>query len=290
MSFSILLIITILVGTIIVSGCDDPNIIQSPYYEYFVRVNGLEYFTTDNGTAHILLPAPLINGTDLLPFKGDSGYGNNATLPPEMSYNGWDKNVVSLATFGYHGISYVTPINTSYGRMIDICNLENGSYETRLSTTDETHHTIANTRTINKSSNSFDNIDIEITKVLGQTGSKDAEAPVNCLINNPMHTDTGDLLPAGSLPVSDEPLYSNTSPVYIDPDLRPIDNRNHSLKITIFFEVVVGERPYGGPGDHYVFTIEESIPAGVTGYVPVTVYYHGNMKHYSPESELFYHN
>ena len=58
----------------------------------------------------------------------------------------------------------------------------------------------------------------------------------------------------------------------------PWDSGNYTLDIDATFSVVVGYRLHGrGPDEHYVFAINESIPANVTGLVPVTVQCFGNV-------------
>ncbi|WP_424358430.1 hypothetical protein [Methanocella sp. MCL-LM] len=248
-----------------------------PYYEYNINVSGLENFTTDDGSAVIMLPAPAVDGRVILPFGGKF----NGSLYKNIGDGGFDVNIVGINGWGYHGTRYVEVVNTSHGQMIEarfdstdfykVWPSRSGDHLTNM-TLDE-----YGMYTINKTEPAFDDLIFRSRMVLGPKDNETTNATVASLANRPLHP-IANTSSAGYTISAKIPYVENyTSYIYLDERLKPVSPGNHTIEIYARMEIAVGVHPYGGSqGNHYVFVIRESIPEGVTGYVPVTVQYIGN--------------
>jgi hypothetical protein len=280
-----LLIVLVIISVTLVSGCDDPKLVATPYYEYTLRVTGLESFTTENGTARIMVPVPMLDGAVLVPFQGRF----NGTLWQYPYRGAWDTNIVNVNNWDRHGALYIAIVDSPHGNMMDIgfhktdyfqfWGQSNPYYSQAKNLTPDQYGVY----TVNKTVPSFDDIAVRIREVLGRTDSSETNIIVGSLKNRSLYPYLGNITTNYTIPAKSGSIGDYTSLVYIDESLIPIGPGNHTIEIDAKFEVVVGFHPYDGYGDHYTFIIKESIPGGVTGYVPVTVQYLGNITSYSFE-------
>lgn len=232
------LIIVIL--SLAVSGCDDPNYVEPPHYWYTIRITGLDQFYTDNGSAQIMVPVPIYKDNALLPFttnmpqeywKTESGYNH-------VFGNG--KSIVFLNNYPSHGAKSISIENASFGKILSIQ---------------------LNNNAINNSTPSFSRVSTSILYEIGPIGKSETNDKINSLIDKPFYPDAGTLMTNYTIWINGNNATYYTTYMYIDESLKPITPGNHTIDVYAMFDVVVGYKPWGSTmGDNYLFFIHESIP------------------------------
>ncbi len=288
----------IITAAVVAAGCDDPNYVTSPHYRYGIHVMGIENYSTASGMARILVPIPMYGDKPLLPFNGAAG--ENIYAP--SGYGAYDSNIVVLNDYGYHVVRSLSVNDTPDGPMLDIIVNETDFYDFYSSSSSlqislpvyrmfnsslvspEVSPLGNNTYRYVKPSPGFDEIRVHITDMLGPVGSVKANDTVMALRSKPLNPDAHNEATPYTLYIdgAKESNQSYASYIFLDPSLRPI-GPNKTIELYAVFEVIVGDRPYGGPGDHNVYVIRESIPSSVTGFIPVKVQYAGHFREYSVE-------
>ena len=241
---------------------DDPFAPRAPDYEYKLSVIGLDGFTTENGSAVIMMPLPGYNGTPLLT-------------------EGWWVNYYDDSRYRYHGMQSLRSVNTTEGPMLEARIITTDYYESYARATPIAISPGQNTSTlpgvvpdrINKTP-SFDDVHIIASGYVApldyQTGSQGREA-VKRFIDTP-------LLPVAYVPELCTLETNYSTYVYVDPALKPLKN-DSSLRVTGKLTVKLNHNKVNASEEGlrrfevHTYTIDETIPAGVTGYVPVQVRY-----------------
>lgn len=275
--FSLSTVLLIAISAVMLAGCDDPNIVTSPHYRYGVHVTGIEDFTAVNGTAHIMVPIPIYKEKPLIPFNG--------SVTQDLSFGpAWNWNKVTLNDWGFNVIRSLSVNTTQYGPMLEMTANETGYSVRRESASPSPSANMTalgyDNYQYNKTAPTFDEVRVHITNMFGSAEGNDT---VRALIAKPLYPDAGNASTPYTMWIygANESNRSYTSYVYIDPALT--GPKNGSFALYAIFEVIVGDRPYGGPGKHTVYVIRESIPSNVTGFIPVKVQYMGVFNEYSPE-------
>jgi hypothetical protein len=242
------------------STIDNPSIARSPYYEYIIKVRGIENFDAPGGEASLYFPVSLYNGSPVLPFSGklERGLGDYGGR-----YSPYDIKVVDINPMGYHGTQYIAPVDTKYGTML----------EAAINDTDNRE---VDFKRVPKQVVSFDRIDIRMLNPIGPVDSKATNATVEGLKTRPLDPDAGVQPVNYTRWIAVENRTGYTTYVYIDEGLRPLAT-NNTLEIYASFVIRIDDHPYGiNEGNrNYLFMINESIPGNVTGFVPVKVQYLG---------------
>jgi hypothetical protein len=237
---------------------DDPFRPQAPDYKYMADVTGLDDFTTEDGSAKIMLPVPVLSGTPVLT-------------------SGWQINYPHDTRDRRHGMLSLEPVNTSIGPML----------EARINMTD---YYISYAR---------------VTPIAISPGQNTSELPavVPDVINKTWSFDDVHVISSGGIqqldyPTSTEgrtavmqfletplgPAENATGPgdfttyVYIDPALKPLHNDSvisvsGTLSITLNHNKVNASEEGRRLFEYHNYVFDETIPGGVTGYVPVRVHY-----------------
>lgn len=245
---------------------DDPFAPRPPDYDYELAITGLEGFTTENGSAVIRMPLPGVEGAPL-------------------SREGWWVNYNNDSMYRYHGMESLQSMNTTEGPMLEARIVMTDYYESYARATPIAVSPGQNTSTlpgvvpdrINKT-RSFDDVHViesgYVEPLNYPTGSQGREA-VKRFINTP-------LLPVAYVPELCTLETNYSTYVYVDPALRPLRNES-SLKVEGKMIVKLNHNKVNASEEGlrrlevHTYTIDETIPGGVTGYVPVTVQYIGNV-------------
>lgn len=264
-----LVITTIVTVAVLVTGCDDPKYVAPPYYKYKINVAGLADFSTGDSNATLMVPLPAYDGVPVLwvsNISADVMDGNGS-----IDLNNWANN------WKYHGTHSLKVVDSPYGKMLAI-GFNETDYSVRMVPNYTSSWPMDMVQT-NKLVPSFDDIHLYIG-YNAYEGRKNATFSLIGLLGDsplsPVSNATGlyTRWPYG------EGIENYTSYVYMDPALQPLRN-NSRIILDIQLEIVIGEHPWGAnPGDHCMFIINESIPGGVTGYIPVTVQHAGTFHQY----------
>lgn len=260
--------IAITVFTVLIAGCsDDPFYPRPPQYTFAAQVTGLEGFTTDNGTAVIMLPLLAWNGTPVRPNESTPFKGR--WLP---GY--YDDNSVQ-----YHGMTSVTVVNTSFGPMVAVnINMTDYymSYAKATPIAVEPGQNLSTLPTIVpervEKNLSFEDINLQESGYASPWGYVvEGKLPERQEVLRFVETP---LLPA----VNRSGTGNYTSYVYIDERLLPLKNGNRihvliRLKVMLNHNTVdasvEGTRTY----EYHDYTINGWFRGGMTGFVPVQVEY-----------------
>jgi len=241
-----------------IGSIDDPFRPQAPNYYYTVDVTGLEGFATGNGSTVIMLPLPFVNCAPVLP----AGWWVNYSPDPREQH---------------HGMLGLEPVNTSMGPMLEALINMTDYYVSYARVTPIAISPGQNESTlpavvpdvINKSW-SFDDVHVIASGGIGALDyptSSQGRAAVMQFLEAPLgpaENGTG---------IGDFTTY-----VYIDPALKPLSNGSAirvsgTLSITLNHNKVnaslEGQRVF----EYHNYVFNETIPGGVTGYVPVQVNY-----------------
>ena len=235
---------------------DDPFQPGPPLYQYELIVSGLDGFTTENGSAVIMLPLPAQNGSPVLA-------------------GGWWVNYPSDTRERRHGMTSLSPTNTPMGPMLAAGINMTDYYE------------------------SF----ARVTLMAIVPGQNESELPpiVPDRVDKPWSFDNLDVIASGSIGTLDDPTYEQgrqavitflqaplvpaqngtgitnyTSYVYIDPALSP-KNNDSAIRIHGGLSIVLNHNKVNASEEgmrrfeYHTYMIDESIPAGVTGYVPINI-------------------
>jgi len=254
--FKLALVLLAIVVSLTVSGCDDPYLPRSPEYRYSVEVTGLEDFTTPNGSAVIMMPLPAVNGQPILA----EGWQPNNRFPYEQER---------------HGTGRVEPVSTSYGPMLAITINMTDYYDSYARVTPiaiSPGQNMSGVPTITPDriykNWSFDNVSTIAGGGISQLyypASDHGRQEVARFIERP-------LLPAET--VTGAGNY--TSYIFLDEGLRPLKN-NRSINVSLTLKVWLNHNKVDASQEGarsfeiHTFTINESIPGGVTGFIPVQV-------------------
>lgn len=240
---------------------DNPDIVRSPYYEYIVKVRGIESYDAPGGNASIYFPVPSYGGSPVMPFSDrlEKDIGIYA-----QGHSPYDCTIVNINPFGYHGTRSLEAVNTSYGWML----------ETLIKDTD--NHEV-DFKWVPKPIVSFDKMEIRIQYPIGPAGTQVTDALLEGLKATPLQPDVDQLPTYYTRPIGRENVTGYTTYLYLDEGLRPL-GPNSTIDIYASLLIKVGDRPYGGgTNENYLFMINESIPGGVTGFVPVRVQFAGRL-------------
>jgi hypothetical protein len=274
---------------------DNPSITRSPGYEYIANVRGLDNFSTADGTARIMLPVPMYNGRAVVPFDKTLYKGFSGGAFSRDRYGPYDSVIVNIQGYGAHGTKSFCVTDTDYGRMIEARIVETDYFEvSRYSPfypsreSDKPNH--YGMYTVRRAAPAFDDYVMRIEEAIGPAGRNETNATLQGLAARPLYPDAGDI-PALYTRAMAENLTGYTSYVYIDEGLKPAGNGNYTIDIHASFVISAAYRPYAmEPGDNYLFLIYESIPANVTGFVPISVQYDGRYNNSGLSSRLHYFN
>jgi hypothetical protein len=245
---------------------DDPFRPQAPGYKYTVYVTGLDGFTTENGSAVIMLPLPVLNDAPIL----SSGWAVNFQSDREKR----------------HGMLSLEPVNTSIGPMLEARINMTDYYFSYARVTPIAISPGQNESTlpqvvpdvINKSW-SFDDMVVIASggiPALDYPTSAQGRAMVKQFLKAP-------LLPAENV----TGLNNFTIYVYIDPALRPLRN-NSIIRVSGTLSVTLNHNKANASEEgvrrfeYHKYTFNEAIPGGVTGYVPISVNYSSSTGLYPP--------
>lgn len=258
-ALSILLIMPVIALAVFVAGCDDPYDPRPPSYQYTIKVEGLENFITDNGTATIMVPVPAYNGTSLI-------------------RQGWVPKDRETWSEVRHGTEYAEPVITSYGPMLAIHVNMTDYYLSYAGATPIAVQpgasgqlpTIVPER-INKS-RTFEDVHASSSRyMISELNHPTSTVGRNAVI---------DFLKSPLQPAFNTSTGNYSSYVYIDPALRSPENGSR-IDISITMEISLNHNKVNKAEEgarsfeYHTFTIAESLPAGTSGYVPVTVKYAG---------------
>ncbi len=264
---------------------DNPSIERSPGYEYIAHVRGLDNSSTPDGAARIMLPVPMYNGSAVLPF--------DKTVAQELlarRIQPLRRGHVNIQDYGVHGTKSFSVADTDHGRMIEARVVETDYFE--ISTYSPLNSSWENNRmyTIRKSAPAFDDYVMRIEEVIGPNGSIATNAKFQGLAVRPLYPDAGDI-PTPYTRAMGENMTGYTSYVYIDEGLKPAGAGNYTIDVHASFATRAAYHPYGmDVGDNFLFLIDESIPGGVTGFVPIRVQYDGRYNNSGLASRLGYFN
>ncbi|WP_424358429.1 hypothetical protein [Methanocella sp. MCL-LM] len=241
---------------------DDPFSPRLPDYDYRLSVTGLEGFTTDDGSAVIRMPLPGADGKPLLT-------------------EGWWVNYPNDSNQHYHGMQSLRAVNTSEGPMLEARIITTDYYESYARATPIAVSPGQNTSglpgvvpdRINKTP-SFDDVHViasgYVEPLNYPTGAQGRTA-VKKFLNTP-------LLPVAYVPELCTLETNYSTYVYVDPALRPLSN-DSTLKVEGKMIVKLNHNKVNASEEGvrrfeiHTYTIDETIPGGVTGYVPVEVRY-----------------
>lgn len=252
----------ILVFTLI-AGCDEiPD--SAPRVDGTISLRGIDRFTTESGNLTIMVPAPVYRDS-LVPidfqgayFKGaGSGYfareqyNDGRVSMRNVVVNGSPMIAVDIAMTGqYQIIGYVEDKYQGVMRL--------------------------NVTAVNKSGKSFDNV--SITGLYGFFGRPNSSLEersammAEMLENCPVRPVANASETKYTVPEAGDVKKTYVSYVYIDEGLRPVESGNSSIeiKMSLYYDEGRVNQQYG---KRYYLAIHEIIPAGVTGFVPVSIQY-----------------
>ncbi|HEY3272225.1 MAG TPA: hypothetical protein VGJ92_00605 [Methanocella sp.] len=269
------------------------NHVRPPGYEYIATVRGLDNFSTADGTARIMLPVPMYNGRAAVPFD-KTLYEGYSGIPLFWGWFGpYGAVAVNIQGYGVHGTKSFCVTDTGYGRMIEArivetdyfeVNRDSPYYPSRENDTPNRYEMY----TVRRSAPAFDDYTMRLETAISPAFSNETNATLQGLAARPLYPDAGDL-PAPYTRAMADNLTGYTSYVYIDEGLKPAGAGNHTIDIDASFVISAAYRPYYmEPGDHHLFLIHESVPAGVTGFVPVRVQYDGRYNDSALAARLHY--
>ena len=241
---------------------DDPFAPRAPYYEYELSVTGLDGFAAENSTAMIMLPLPGVNGTPLLE-------------------EGWWVNYYNDSGKRYHGMQSLKPVSATEGPMLEARIVTTDYYESYARATPIAVSPGQDTSTlsgvvpdrINKTT-SFDDVHVIASgyvKPLNYPTGSEGRAAVKRFLDTP-------LLPVAYVPELCTVETNYSTYVYVDPALRQLSNGS-SLRVMGKLTVNLNHNKVNASEEGvrrfeiHTYTIDETIPGGVTGYVPVEVRY-----------------
>jgi hypothetical protein len=243
--------LALVIAATLLAGCtDDPFYPRAPDYTFTVQVTGLENFTASNGSAVIMVPLPAVYGEPVL---------KDGWWPDEHFPEGQVR----------HGTSYVRPVNTTYGPMLAI-------------DIDMTDYYVSYAR---------------VTPVAVSPGQNMSEAPVIVpdRINKSLSFDDVRVIAGGSIERLDFksspegrrevgkflgspllPMADDTSYVYIDENLKPLHNASTihivlTLKVRLNHNKMNISEEGARRFETHTYAIDETIPAGRTGFIPVAI-------------------
>ncbi len=239
------------------AGCyDDPFYPRPPDFYYKVDITGLENFSTDNGSAVIMVPVPAVDGEPILK-------------------EGWWPNNRSRYDREYHGTKLVRPATTGHGAMLALWFNMTDYYDSYARVTPIAIHIGQNESEIPTvvpdrmyKNWSFDIVSTVLSGYVGKLDfptSAQGRQEVIKFLDRP-------LSPAKN--GTDSSNY--TSYVYIDESLVPLRNGsriNISVALTVHLnhnKVNVSEEG-ARRFEIHEFTVNESIPGGAKGFIPVRV-------------------
>lgn len=246
----------------ILGTIDDPFKPRAPDYQYELSVTGLEGFTTENGSAVVMLPLPGFNGS---PLRAE----------------GWWVNYYKDSRYRHHGMTSLTPANTSVGPMLAASINMTDYYESYARATpvaimpgqNESGLPAIVPDRVSKPW-SFDDVHVISSGGISQldypTGNE-GRAEVKRFIDTP-------LLPIAYVPEMCTLEKNYSTYVYIDPTLRPLRN-DSSLRISGVLKVTLNHNKMDASEEGvrrleiHEYSLEKEIPGGVTGYIPVEVRY-----------------
>ena len=235
---------------------DDPFHPGPPLYQYELTVSGLDGFTTVNGSAVIMVPLPAQNGSPVL------AGGWWVDYPPDYRER-------------RHGMTGLSPTNTPMGPMLAAGINMTDYYESYAGVTpmailpgqneSELPHIVP--ARVDKPW-SFDNLNIIASGSIGTLDDPTSEQGRQAVIA---------FLQAPLVPAQNGTGNMNyTTYVYIDPELSP-KNNDSTIRIHGALSVVLNHNKVNASEEgmrrfeYHTYTIDESIPAGVTGYVPINI-------------------
>ena len=237
---------------------DDPYRPHAPSYHYEMTVTGLDGFTTETGSAVIMVPLPGADGSPLLT-------------------EGWWENYSDDSRYRYHGMTNLTHLNTSVGPMLAVSINMTDYYESYAKATrvaimpgqNESDLPAVIPERISKPW-SFDDVNVIASGSVYQ-----ADYPTSVVGRQAVI----EFLEAPLLPVKSESgKWNYTTYVYIDPALNP-KKSDSSIRVTGTLTVTLNHNKVNVAEEgvrrfeEHAYVIDENIPAGVTGYVPVKVSY-----------------
>jgi hypothetical protein len=241
-----LLLLAMVACTITVAGCDDPNWESPPHYQYKINITGLENFNSISGQAHIMMPVPEADGKVSLPFE-DPLAGQQYIYPGRGPWN---------SNFAQGGICLK---QTPRGLMLDIGLNESAADK-------------------NSTDALLKNVSFSMVNIFGPSGSRQANDTANELISHPLVPVLNDTPTPYTVWIKGENVSNYTTYLYIDENLEPINASNRSIDVYVEFGIIVGYHPYGESSTQTIYVIKESIPANVTGFIPVRVQYAGSRR------------
>ena len=240
---------------------DDPFQPGPPQYLYELTVSGLDGFTTENGSAVIMMPLPAKNGSPI-------------------QVGGWWVNYPPDSRERRHGMTSLSPTNTSMGPMLAAGINMTDYYESYAG----------------------------VTPMAIMPGQNESELPpiVPARVDKPWSFDDLNIIASGSIGTLDDPTSEQgrqaviafiqaplapaqngtgtmnyTTYVYIDPALSP-KNNDSAIRIHGALSVVLNHNKVNASEEgmrrfeYHTYVIDESIPARVTGYVPINISYSCN--------------
>jgi len=237
---------------------DDPYRPHAPTYHYEMSVTGLDGFTTDTGSAVIMLPIPGANSSPLLA-------------------DGWWENYSGDSRYRYHGMTNLTPVNTSAGPMLAVSVNMTDYYERYAKATpvaivpgqNESELPTVVPDRIGKEW-SFDDVN-----VIASGSVYPADYPTSTVGQEAVIR----FLERPLLPVKrDSGTWNYTTYVYIDPALKPkkSDSALHvtgTLTVTLNHNKVNVKEEGVRRFEMHQYAIVEKIPGSTTGFVPVNISY-----------------
>jgi hypothetical protein len=241
---------------------DDPFRPRAPDYRYEASVSGLEGFTTADGSATIRLPLPGVDGAPLLME------GWWANYPPDP----WEKR---------HGMLSLGPVNTTEGPMLEARLNMTDYYLSYARVTPIAIMPGQNTSALPEPEPervskpwSFDDVHVIASGYIEPldypTGSEGRAAVKEFLVTP--------LLPVAYVPEGCTIETEYQTYVYIDPALKPLTAGSElrvkgTMTVTLNHNKVNASEEGKRSFEYHTYKIDETIPGGRTGYVPVQVQY-----------------
>jgi hypothetical protein len=237
---------------------DDPFRPHMPDYQYTAYVTGLDGFTTENGSAMIMVPVPVLNGTPILA-------------------GGWSVNHPSDPRYRYHGMLSLVPVNTSMGPML----------EARINMTDYYISYARVTPIAISPGQNASELPAVVPDVINKTWSFDSVVVIANGGIQPLDYPTSAEGRMAVIRFLETPLgpaknatglNDFTTYVYIDPALMPLRNDSAihvsgALTVTLNHNKVNASMEGQRVFEYHNYIFNGTIPGNVTGYVLVQVHY-----------------